>query len=141
MAHAEDVVHDVFLVVHRRLDDYSPSASIRGWLYGITKRVVMHHQRHARRLAKREQRAPEPTPRLGPEEDVARRQAARAAEACLAQLDSTKRVVLVLSDIEGMTAPEVANALGIKLNTVYSRLRLARRQFERQLARYRDGDA
>jgi RNA polymerase sigma-70 factor (ECF subfamily) len=46
-------------------------------------------------------------------------------------------MVFVLADVEGMTGPEIADALGIAVNTVYSRLRLARRDFERALARYR----
>jgi RNA polymerase sigma-70 factor (ECF subfamily) len=139
-AHVEDVVHDVFVVVHRRLPDYEPRAPLRSWLYGITKRVVMHHQRHARRLSAREQQVAAPVPEPGPDEDLAQRRAARVAEACLARLDASQRVVLVLADVEGMTAPEIADTLGVKLNTVYSRLRLARRRFERLLAQHRGGD-
>ena len=136
-AHVEDVVHEVFIVVHRRLPDYESRGSLRSWLYGITKRVVMHHRRHAQRLQAREQKAPVPAPPREPDEDLARRRAAEAAEACLAQLDEDQRVVLVLSDLEGMTAPEIAEAMGVKLNTVYSRLRLARRKFERLLDEHR----
>ncbi len=138
-AHVEDVVHEVFIVVHRRLPDYEPRGSLRSWLYGITKRVVMHHRRHAQRLQAREQRAPVPAPPREPDEALARRRAAQAAETCLAQLDEDQRVVLVLSDLEGMTAPEIAEAVGVKLNTVYSRLRLARRRFERLLAEHTGG--
>ncbi len=141
-AHVEDVVHDVFLVVHRRLPDYDPRGSLRSWLYGITSRVVMHHRRKAGRLSRRERHAPVPRPPPSPEEDIARRQAARAVEACLAELDEGKRMVFVLADVEQMSAPEIAAVLGLKVNTVYSRLRLARRQLERRLARYREeGDA
>lgn len=138
-AHVEDIVHDVFLVVHRRLADLDPGASVRSWLFGITKRVVLHHLRWAGRAARREQHAPAPQPALGPEDDVARRQAARAVEACLAELSEPQRMVFVLADLEEMSAPEIAEALGVNLNTVYSRLRLARRHFERALARWHDG--
>jgi len=43
-------------------------------------------------------------------------------------------MVFFLSDIEGLTAPEIAAALGVKLNTVYGRLRLARKRFEKVVA-------
>lgn len=135
-AHVEDVVHEVFIVVHRRLPEYEPRGALRSWLYGITKRVVMHHRRHAQRLSARERKAPVPAPAPDPHEDLARRRAAEAAEACLAQLDEDQRVVLVLADLEGMSAPQIAEAVGAKLNTVYSRLRLARRRFERLLAEH-----
>jgi RNA polymerase sigma-70 factor (ECF subfamily) len=55
----------------------------------------------------------------------------------LGDLDEKKREVLVLSELEELTAPEIAEALGINLNTVYSRLRLAREEFDRVAARYR----
>jgi RNA polymerase sigma-70 factor (ECF subfamily) len=137
--HREDVVHDVFLVVHRRLPDLRADASVRSWLFGITKRVVFHHVRGAGRAVRRERQASGPTPVLDPEEDVARRQAARMVEASLAALPPDQRLVLVLADLEEMTAPEIADALGVKLNTVYARLRLGRRRFERALAQWQEG--
>ncbi len=56
----------------------------------------------------------------------------------LNELDDNQRAVFVMADLEGMRAHEIAEALDVKLNTVYSRLRLARAKFERGLARYRD---
>jgi RNA polymerase sigma-70 factor (ECF subfamily) len=138
-AHVEDVVHDVFLVVHRRLGDLRPDASVRSWLFGITKRVVLHRIRGNDRAARRERHAPEPRAILAPDEDLALREAAEAAEACLAELPSDQRIVLVLADLEDMSAPEIASALGVGLNTIYSRLRLARRKFERLLAELEQG--
>src|SRR5690606_18000792 len=44
-------------------------------------------------------------------------------------LEEPRRAVFVLTEIEGMTAPEIAEALGCNVNTVYSRLRTARRRF------------
>jgi RNA polymerase sigma-70 factor (ECF subfamily) len=50
------------------------------------------------------------------------------------ELDESQRMVFYLADVEGLTAPEIAQALGVKLNTVYGRLRIARLRFERKLA-------
>ena len=47
------------------------------------------------------------------------------------------RAVFVLMEIEQLTAPETADALGVNLNTVYSRLRLARRDYNETLERLR----
>lgn len=132
-AQVEDVAHDVFLVVHRRLPTFDERrGSLRSWLYGIGRRVVLHHHRAAHRRDRRlalVATSREPAP--DPEDVVARVQAASLVERFLAELDVDKREVFVLADIEGMTAPEIAAALRTKLNTVYSRLRVARQRFER----------
>lgn len=133
-AAADDVVHDVFLVVHRRLADYDGSGTLRSWLYGITRRVVMHYQRSGQRREHREHRAPTPAPAPDPEVAVASARAAEWIETFIAQLDPNQRAVFVLTDVEGLSAPEVAKATGMGLNSVYSRLRLARRHFERAVA-------
>lgn len=129
----DDIVHDVFLVVHRRLRDRSGTGSMKSWLFGIARRVVMHHHRHGVRQQRREAAAPVPGPVQDPEHVVATREAARWVDRFLAQLDGDQRVVFVLADVEGMTAPEIAAATGAAVNTVYSRLRLAREKFERAL--------
>ena len=65
---------------------------------------------------------------------MARREAERIVTSFLEELDEPQRMVFYLSDIEGLTAPEIATALDVNLNTVYGRLRLARKRFERALA-------
>lgn len=74
-----------------------------------------------------------PTPVPDPERAVATLEAATWIDHFLSRLDDAQRVVFVLADIEGMTAPEIAAATGAPTNTVYSRLRLARAKFERAL--------
>ena len=132
----EDIVHDVFLVVHRRLDEYrSERGTMRAWLYGICRNVVYHHLRSRTRAEQRLQRLPVPEPRPGPDDELARSHALAAVQGFLDGLDEGRRMVFALIDIEGMPAPEVAQALGLNLNTVYSRLRLARQQFEAYIRR------
>lgn len=139
-AQLEDLVHDVFLVVHRRLADYDDSrASVRAWLYGITRNLVHHRLRSDGRSERRLRLLPEPPPAHGPDEDLARAQASAAIDGFLAGLGEDRRMVFALIDIEGMSAPEVAHALAVNLNTVYSRLRLARQQFT-QFIRHLHGE-
>ena len=129
----DDVTHDVFLIVHRRLREFDGRASMRAWLYGIVRRIVMHHHRGAARARHKVQAAADaraPSGSHGLEDAVAGRQAARLVDEFLAELDVDKRLVFSLADIEGLTAPEIAELLDVKLNTVYSRLRVARQRFE-----------
>jgi RNA polymerase sigma-70 factor (ECF subfamily) len=133
--HVEDVVHDVFLVVHRRLHEYD-GRSMRSWLYGITRRVVLHHRRGRQRAQKRTQLAPVPGSAPDPEERTAVQEAVAIVESFVATLDEDQRAVFVLVELEGTPMPEIAEALGVNLNTLYSRLRLARRRFEQHLANH-----
>ena len=72
---------------------------------------------------------PDQTSRLAQKEALSR------LDAALATLDEDKRAVLVLHEVEEMTAPEIAHATGVPLNTVYSRLRLGRQRLEEALRR------
>ncbi|HEY0135699.1 MAG TPA: sigma-70 family RNA polymerase sigma factor [Nannocystis sp.] len=139
-AELEDIVHDVFLVVHRRHGEYSAArGSQRAWLYGICRNLVFHHLRGRTRAELRLRQLPEPAPRPGPDEVLAQARALAAVQSFLDGLDEGRRMVFALIEIEGMAAPEVAQALDLNLNTVYSRLRLARKQFEAHLHRLHRG--
>jgi len=133
----DDATQDVFVVVHRRLSDFEGRSGIKTWLYGITRRVAKDYRR---RVSRKEQ-GMVPTDGLvsaesGPEEDVAKRQAAQTLETILSALDPMKREVFVLAEIEEMTVPEIAECLSVNLNTTYSRLRNARVEFEKAVARH-----
>jgi RNA polymerase sigma-70 factor (ECF subfamily) len=131
----EDACQDAFLVAYRRLGDFAGRSSIRTWLFAIALRVASEHRRKLRRtdgfdVVVEEQAAGGPTPL----ETAERRQAAVLLEQFLAGLSDVVRPVFILAELEQMTAPEIGEALGLKVNTVYSRLRLARQAFERAVA-------
>ena len=137
----EDAVQDAFIVVHRRLADYDERGSLRSWLFAIARRVASDYRRSAKR--ERERRVDGVTgeaPTIAPDENVARNQAANLVRDFIRGLDEERRLVFVLMDIEGLSAPEVSSALDIKLNTVYSRLRRTRAMFEQVLTRHRVGE-
>ncbi len=132
----DDVVQEVFLVVYRRWADFDASLSLRGWMYGIVARVVHEHRRSTRRRARVLEPVDSaalpahPSPEsAGPERLLAQQQALTKLGRLLDQLDEPKREVLVLTELEQMTAPEIAQALGVNLNTIYSRLASARKRF------------
>lgn len=131
---AEDVAHEVFLVVQRRLPDYDQRAPFRAWLYGIARGVAANDRRHRERSERRLRVVEAPREPPTPEDQVQRDQAAQLVARFLETLGPAQREVFVLIDIEGMSGPEAARALGDKLNSVYSRLRLARSRFRRFVA-------
>lgn len=141
-ADLEDAAQDVFVVVHRRLATYEERASIKSWLFGIALRVAkVYRQRGARRRA--QMAADESVlvcTRGSPEELRAKMQAAEQVQLLLDELDDDKRAVFVLAELEHMPASEIAQALGIPANTVYSRLRLARAAFNDGLKRLKAKD-
>ncbi len=138
-----DATQDVFLVVHRRLGDFEGRGSLRAWLYSIVVRVASQYRRT--RLRKELEHSEDPdgvadTTRLGPEDSAGQNEDVRLLMELLDALDEGKREVFVLSDLEGLTAPEVAELLELKLNTVYSRLRAARLELKTALERRREAE-
>ncbi len=130
---AEDVAHEVFLVVRRRLPDYDEATPFRAWLYGIARGVAANARRSDERSQRRLRAVPAPADPPSPEDRVQHHEAARMVERFLDTLGRNQREVFVLVDIEGLSGPEAAEALRSNLNSVYSRLRLARARF-RQFA-------
>lgn len=141
-ADIEDLAHDVFVVLHRRFDDYDATRPIRPWLFGIAYRTA---RRHGERLA----RSPEvdagesvvASSGPGADEQLAAARAWRKLQRALQQLPWEQRAAVIMHDIEEHTAPEIAAALDQPLNTVYSRLRLGRKKLARLLARRNAGAA
>ena len=130
----EDVVHDVFLVVHRRLGDYDGRAALTTWLFGISRGVASNHRRGQLRSQRKLSVVPTPAP--GPDPEVRTEQARAAAfvREFLAGLEEDRRLLFELADLEGLKVPEIAEMLGMNLNTAYARLRAVREQLSRALA-------
>jgi RNA polymerase sigma-70 factor (ECF subfamily) len=138
-AAAEDVTQEVFVVVHKTLARFEGRSSVRTWLFGIARNLAY---RHRRALGRRIQTSGEEwavdaacDASISAHELVERVEAARVLDALLDTMDDEKREAFVLVELEEMSMPEVADALGINVNTAYTRLRAARKQFEEALAR------
>jgi RNA polymerase sigma-70 factor (ECF subfamily) len=137
----DDVVQDVFIVIHARLSTLQQPESIRSWIYGITRRTASTYHRAKRAKmanssaldAQTDLQYPQPP---SPHELAEQSDQVRLLWELLAKLDPAKREVFVLADLDDMTVPEIASALAIPLNTAYSRLRIARQELEEALARH-----
>jgi RNA polymerase sigma-70 factor, ECF subfamily len=142
----DDATQDVFMVVHRRLHDYDGQTPVRRWVLGIARNVALKYRERSSRAARhlRPLDGPDEPPAAVHveaaslvEETLVRREAASWVERFIESLDPDKRSVFVLCEVEGLSAPEAAAVLDVKLNTIYSRLRTARQQFDQAIARRR----
>jgi RNA polymerase sigma-70 factor (ECF subfamily) len=126
---AADVCQEVFLVVHRRLPDFdSNQGSIRAWLSGICLRAASDYRRRSpsRREVLDERLLP-PALADGPEADLETRRAWQKLSNVLDDMDTAKRQVFVLFELEAIPMHEVTVILDCPLQTAYSRLHAARR--------------
>ena len=131
----EDVAHDVFVVVHRKLADFDRSRPIRPWLFGIAFRVASRYRRKFSQSREALSDPPEPRVESTAEQQVARREARELVNKAIDSLEFDRRAVFVMCELDAVAVPQIAETLGIPLNTAYSRLRLARRDFSATVRR------
>lgn len=135
-AELEDVAHDVFVAVYRHFGERDSDRPLKPWLFGFCFRIASDH----RKLARHRHEAPplvyEPAdPAPQPDQLVGEERLRRQLLAALDAMDFEKRSLVVMHDLEGIAVPEIAALLAVPLNTAYSRLRLARAEFERELVK------
>jgi RNA polymerase sigma-70 factor, ECF subfamily len=135
-----DIAQELFLTVHAQLREHPELHETRKWLYAFCVRYSANYRRLARHR-ERMKNATETQADLDSERVAvpgAQRTSDKAAAVaakdlvlrCLDVLDETQREAIVLHDLEGMPAPEIAAMVGAPLNTIYSRVRLARQAFK-----------
>ncbi|MGC4063304.1 MAG: RNA polymerase sigma factor [Polyangiaceae bacterium] len=143
-ADRDDVVQEVFIVVHRRLAEFD-GRNLPGWLYRIARGKVRDHRRlrWVKRVLLRD---------MGPEDDIASkdpgplsslvtREKQRLLSRLLDELDERERVALVLFEVEGYSGQEIAELHGVPLNTVWTRIHNARKRLGQRLLRIENGIA
>ncbi len=143
-AQIDDAVQDTFLVLHRRFDELQWNSSEQTLLFGIALRVAKDHRRAIVRRRKNSEVAIDAgftalegeDAADGPAEIFAQEQARTILYTLLDQLDDELRAIFVSVELEQMPVTEVARAMNLNLNTTYTRLRSARKNFEQALARF-----
>jgi RNA polymerase sigma-70 factor, ECF subfamily len=130
-AEVEDLVHDVFLVALRRRHEFRGDAKISTWLFRITE-LIVRKRRFRRRLrgflnlAFRDNTTALAPASPTPLEELERRQQCALLYAALDRLPEKYRTPVIMFDIDGRSAGEVATLLGIKANAVWVRVHRAR---------------
>ncbi len=125
----DDLVQSVFLEVVRSAPRFDAQASARNWMYGIATMLARRHRRSLTRYTARllsfahlatQKKA------TAPDECCRSDEAALRFEAAFNRLSAKKREVFVLVLLEGLSGEEAAKALGVPVNTVWTRLHHAR---------------
>jgi len=135
---AEEIAQEVFLRVHRAVEDFRGEAKLSTWLYAITSRLCLNRLASGERRMARE--GEESLERLRADADPAahaeRGELEAALQRAITELPEERRVVVVLRDFEGLSYEEIAAALDLPLGTVRSRLHRARTDLKEKLERF-----
>lgn len=140
----DDVVHQVFLVVQRRLPEFRGDAKVSTWLHAITVRVVQEARRRQRRwfwpvrraatVAVDAQDGDDAAESLAADQPSAlelleRKEAGRLVYQVLDQLDEKYRTALILFELEGLSGQQIAEVTKTSRSNVWVRLLRGRQQF------------
>jgi len=153
---ALDVVQEAFIKAHRYLDKFEGNSSFYTWLYRIVMNLSIDHIRKAKRarhvdfddaLAHGEDDAPvgeeSLVPRIldsNPHKTLARRRVREQIAAALETLSENHRAVLIMRELEGLSYEEMAEVMSCSKGTIMSRLFHARRNMQKQLLAFMEGD-
>lgn len=139
----DDVVQEVFLVVHRKLPEFEGRSTVRTWLSAIVRRVVSDHVKKRANQATAQEPLDDHALRSDedPAADLDRRSAAELVDRLLDKMSDAQREVFVLYELEQLTTREIAELTDTNENTVQTRLKAARKTFQRALERHRAAGA
>jgi RNA polymerase sigma-70 factor (ECF subfamily) len=139
---AEDVLQDTMLAVARSVRDFRGNSSMSTWLYSIARNSCVKKRRKSKYAPAEEESLEELERSAGslesadedPHTQVESKQAWEQVGVALQKLDPEHREVLLLRDVEGLSAKEVAEVIGVSVAAVKSRLHRARSELREQLA-------
>lgn len=144
---AKDLVQETFLNAYRGLNQFRGDAKISTWLYAIASRACLRMRRKRKGEPERELSLEEfipttdgefhlqiPVDGLSPETALQNKQLRAALDAAIGQLPKNYKMVLVLRDMEGLSAKEVGTIMGLNERAVKSRLHRARLFVRRELS-------
>lgn len=125
---ADDVLQDTLINVAKHLGDFEGRSSLSSWVFALTRSACARKRRGLKNRPPMgdEHLSEEPDPAPTPEARAADQELASALSGALDGLSDDHREVILLRDIEGLSAPEAASALGISVDALKSRLHRAR---------------
>lgn len=135
-ANVDDVVQEVFLIVHRKLGALEHPEALRSWLFGIARRVCKDHRRSAARRGPHVEldHQRDVNPQGDPQAHAVGRQELRLVEKYVDDLDEENRALFFLALVEGLAIADAAKALKLNSNTTYSRVRVLRQELQALLS-------
>lgn len=135
----EDLAQEVFIAAHRRLD-FTSAAGARGWLFRTIHNLARRTRRSEYRLLRRRLAWADVVDARGLDRNFETWDARGTVQALLDNLSEDQRATVIGIELLGMTAAELSESFDVNVNTVYSRLRLARKRLA-ELSRATPADA
>ncbi len=130
----DDLLHATFLAAAQSAERYDGRASCRPWLVGIAAQLLRRRRQTFARfvavlttLSRSSEPERDPRPALQARSDI---------ERALAKLSEPKRIAILMAEVEGLSCPEIAEALAVPVGTVWTRLHAARRELRQLLELY-----
>lgn len=132
---AEDVLQDSMLSLARSYRDFRGASSLSTWLYTISRNICIKKRRKGKYAPKKEESFENlsqgetdtlKSNSLNPQEALETRELWQRIQMAIKSIEPDYREVLVLRDIEGLSAKEVSEVVGISISAVKSRLHRAR---------------
>ena len=139
-ADRDDLVQEIFLVVHRRLSDFD-GHNVAGWLYQIARRKVRDHRRllwvkHLFGNTSQPLVDAMLTTKQSALDELETKQKRELLAQLLEKLNEDQRAAFVLFEIEGNSGEEIAAVMGVPVNTVWARIHKARKKLQEQAERF-----
>jgi RNA polymerase sigma-70 factor (ECF subfamily) len=139
-ADRDDLVQEIFLVVHRRLADFD-GQNVSGWLYQIARRKVRDHRRllwvkHLFGKTSLPLVDAMLTTKQNALDELETKQKRVLLGQLLEKLNEDQRAAFVLFEIEGSSGEEIAALTGVPVNTVWARIHKARKKLQDQAERF-----
>lgn len=127
-ADADDILQDTLLAVATHLGEFEARSSLTSWVFALTRSACARRRRGLKNQPMvTEDAVPERIDEgPGPDSQAERREIATALAGALERLPDALREVVVLRDVEGLTAPEAAASVGITVEALKSRLHRGR---------------
>jgi RNA polymerase sigma-70 factor (ECF subfamily) len=141
-AEAEDILQEVFVRIHRRLDSVNDPRRLVSWVYQITRHVIIDHYRASGKRAERPiglagelEALPASASYNEPVEDSGEpcAELAGCIRPMIAQLPQDYREAITLVELEGLTQQEAAKRMGLSISGMKSRVQRGRRQLKQML--------
>ena len=129
---AEDMAQEAFLRAWKNLHSYKPKSPFKNWLYRIATNATLDVLRRDRETVTLES-ASLSSLQQGPEADFAQKEITERVQQAVLELPPASRAVLILREYEGFSYKEIAEALGVPMGTVMSRLNYARSSLRQKL--------
>jgi RNA polymerase sigma-70 factor (ECF subfamily) len=134
----DDVTQEVFIVIARKLPEFEGRSSLRTWVAGIVRRVVADYVRkRGNQPAADEPLDRDPADSNTTPSQLEQKHALELLDEVLLRMPEDQREVFLLHELEELSGAEIAELTGTNENTVWTRLRAARRIFQEAVRRTR----